>query len=206
MRVLGRVITAIIACAIRFVHNVFHCTRRRRHRRDIDFSRPCWVRARITGREMRECASASFHLRSLYRLPSLRRRNQMDTAACYFHQATHLKAHGGDRSVLSHHTTPPCTYQELGKKRMRSPMALQVNSMGRVDIQVRTARVEQDRQPVALELLYGRRGANFNRAATAAWWRAVWRDSEPHEAHFAKMHRTILKDMAGTLRRPRLSL
>ena len=50
--VMGRVITTIIAVAIRFVSDVFHCTRRRFHRRDIHFSRPCWMRARITERGM----------------------------------------------------------------------------------------------------------------------------------------------------------
>ena len=73
-------------------------------------------------------------------------------------------------------------------------MALQVNSMGRVGIQVKTIRVEQDQKSVVLELLYGRHGTDFNRATT--WWRTLWRDSEPHETHFVKMHRPILKDMA----------
>ena len=90
------------------------------------------------------------------------------------------------------------------KKRTQSSTALQVNSMGRVDIQVKMMRVEQDRQSVVLELHCGRHATDFNRATT--WWRALWRGSEPHETHFVKIHRPIPKDMSATLRRPRLSL
>ena len=90
------------------------------------------------------------------------------------------------------------------KTSMRSSMSLQVNAMRRVDIQVKKIRLEQDRQSVVLELRYGRHETDFNRATT--WWRTLWRDSEPHETHFVKMHRTILKAMADTLRRLRLSL
>ena len=49
---------------------------------------------------------------------------------------------------------------------MRSSMAPQVNSIGRVDIQVKTIRVDQDRQAVALEQRYGRHVADFNREPT----------------------------------------
>ena len=45
------------------------------------------------------------------------------------------------------------------KKSTRSPVALQVNSKGRVDIQVKTIRVERDRQSVVLELHYSTRQA-----------------------------------------------
>ena len=83
--------------------------------------------------------------------------------------------------MLREHTTSSPT-----KKCMRSSMALQVNSMGRVDIQVKTIRVEQDRQSVILELRYGRHGTDFNCATT--WWRTLWRDSEPHETHFVKIY------------------
>ena len=87
----------------------------------------------------------------------------------------------------------------LTKTRTRSSMALQVNSMGRVDIQVKTIRVEHDRQSVVLELRYGRHETDMNRAAS--WYRTLWRGSNPYETHFIKMYRPILKDMGATLRR-----
>ena len=105
--------------------------------------------------------------------------------------------------MLSEHTTSSPI-----KKRMSSSMVLQVNSMGLAwifnIIQVKTIRVEQDRQSVVLELHYGRHGTDLNRATT--WWRTLWRDSEPHETHFVKIQQPILKNMADTLRRLRLSL
>ena len=78
-------------------------------------------------------------------------------------------------------------------------MALQVNSMGRVDIQVKTIHVERDRQSVVLELRYGRHETDLNRATS--WYRALWQDSNPHKTHFIKMYRPIFKDMGATLRR-----
>ena len=50
-----------------------------------------------------------------------------------------------------------------------------------------------DHQSVVLEPHYSRHGTDFNLATT--WWRALWRNSEPHDAHFVKMHRPILKGM-----------
>ena len=76
--------------------------------------------------------------------------------------------------------------------------------MGRVDIEVKMIRVEQDRQLVVLELRYGRHRTDLSRAMT--WWRNLWHDSEPHEAHCVKMYRPIVKDMADTQRRLRLAL
>ena len=73
-----------------------------------------------------------------------------------------------------------------------------------LDVHVKAMRVEQDRQSVVLELRYGRHATDFNRTTT--WWRSLWRDSEPHETHFVKMHRPILKGMTDTLSRLRLSL
>ena len=65
---------------------------------------------------------------------SLKRRKTMGTATC-----CHLKAHRGEQSMLSEPKTSSRT-----KKRMRLAMALQGNSMGRVAIQVKMIRVEQD--------------------------------------------------------------
>ena len=48
-------------------------------------------------------------------------------------------------------------------------MALQVSS--KVDIQVKTMRMEQDRLTVILELRCSRLVEDFNRAAT--WWRTL---------------------------------
>ena len=92
------------------------------------------------------------------------------------------------------------------KKGKSSRMVLLVSSMGRVDtcIQVNMIRVEQDGQSVVLELRYGRHVTDFNRATTG--YRTLWQDSKPHETHFIKMHRPILKDMGTTLRRRLLSL
>ena len=73
--------------------------------------------------------------------------------------ATHLKARGGDRRILIEPTA-----SSLTNKRMRSSMALQVNSMGRVDIQVKMTGVEQDCQSLVLGLRYGRHRTNFNHA------------------------------------------
>ena len=92
------------------------------------------------------------------------------------------------------------------KKRTQSSTALQVNSMGRVDIQVETIRVEHelhDRQSVVLELHYGRHKPDFSRATT--WWRTYWKDSEPHETHAVKMHRPFLHETADIPRRHRIS-
>ena len=63
--------------------------------------------------------------------------------------------------MISEHTTSSPT-----KERMRSTMALQVNSMGRVDNEVKTIRIEQNRQSVVLELRYSRHMTDFNPAAT----------------------------------------
>ena len=63
------------------------------------------------------------------------------------------------------------------RKRTRSSMALQVNSMGPVDIQVKTIHVERDRQSVVLELRYGRHETDLNRATS--WYRTLWQDSNP---------------------------
>ena len=76
--------------------------------------------------------------------------------------------------------------------------------MGRVDIQLNTICVGQDRQSVFLELRYGRHATDFNRATT--WWRTLWRNSEPHEIHFVNTHQPILKYIAESLRRRCLSL
>ena len=67
----------------------------------------------------------------------------MGTATCHhldLHDivVTLLKVHGGEQIMLNEPKTSLPT-----RKRMRSPMALQVNSMGRVDIQVKTIRMEQ---------------------------------------------------------------
>ena len=94
------------------------------------------------------------------------------------------------------------------RKRTRSLMALQlsqqVNSMGRVGIQVKLIRVEQDRQSVVLELCYSRHEADSNHATT--WWRKYWKEPEPHEPHAAKRHRPFRKEMADIPRRQRLAL
>ena len=82
-------------------------------------------------------------------------------------------------------------------------MALQVNSMGRVDIQVKMIRVQHDRQSVALELHYGRHETESSHATT--WWRTYWKDSEPHEGHAVKMHRPFHKEMADIPRRRRFA-
>ena len=92
--------------------------------------------------------------------------------------------------MLNEQTSSPHT-----KKRTRSPMALQVDSLGRVDISGKTTRAEQDRLSAVSELCYGRHVADFMINRAAAWWRALWRDSEPREAHFAKIHRPIIKGM-----------
>ena len=96
--------------------------------------------------------------------------------------------------MLSEPTTSLIT-----KNRTRSSMALQVNSMGHVDIQVKTIHVERDRQSVVLELRYGRHETDLNRATS--WYRTLWQDSNPHETHSIKMYHPILKDMGATLRR-----
>ena len=82
------------------------------------------------------------------------------------------------------------------KKRTRSSMALQVNSTGRVDIQVKMICVQRDHQVVVLELQYGRHEAGLNHATS--WYRTLWQDSKPHETHLIKMHCPILKDMGDT--------
>ena len=132
-------------------------------------------------------------------LDSLKRRNQMGTATCCHLDLAHLKARGGEQSTLS----DPKISSPI-KKHIRSSMALQVNSIGRVDIQVKKMRAEQDRQSVVLALCYSRHETDFNCATT--WWRTLWRDSEPHETHFGKTPRPNLKDMADTLRQRRFSL
>ena len=86
------------------------------------------------------------------------------------------------------------------KKRTRSSMALQVNSMGRVDIQVKMINTRGTRSSVSglrlvLELRYGRHGTDFNRATT--WWRTSCQDSEPHTTHVVKMHRPSTADPKG---------
>ena len=80
-------------------------------------------------------------------------------------------------------------------------MALQVDSMRHVDIQVKMihVRVEHDRQSVALELHYSRHETDSSHATT--WWRTYWQDSEPHETHPVKMHRPFLKETADIPRR-----
>ena len=87
------------------------------------------------------------------------------------------------------------------KKRMRSSMALQVNSTGRADIQVKPEMI-RDHQVVVLELQYGRHETGLNHATS--WYRTLWNDSEPHETHLIKMHRPILKDMGDTIRQESL--
>ena len=52
--------------------------------------------------------------------------------------------------LSSSEPTPPSPT----KGRVRSSVALEVNSMGRVDIQLKTIRVEQGRQSVVLALRY----------------------------------------------------
>ena len=88
------------------------------------------------------------------------------------------------------------------KKRMRSSMALQVNSTGGVDIQVKMIRVQRDHQVVVLELQYGRHETGLHHATS--WYRTLWKDSGPHETHLIKMHRPILKDMGDTIRQESL--
>ena len=78
-------------------------------------------------------------------------------------------------------------------------MAPQVNSMGRVDIQVKMIRVERDHQSVVLELRYGRHETGLNHATS--WYRTLWQDTKPHKTHLVKIYRPILKDMGATLRR-----
>ena len=113
---------------------------------------------------------------------------------CRHLDLAHLKVRGGELNMLSEPTNSLLT-----KKRARSSMALQVNSMGRVDIQVKMMHVERDRQSVVLELRYGRQEPDLNRVTS--WYRALWQDSNPRETHFIKMYRPILKAMGATLRR-----
>ena len=118
----------------------------------------------------------------------------MGTATCRHLDLAHLKVRGGELSMLNEPTNSLLT-----KKHMRSSMELQMNSMGRVHIQVKTVHVERDRQSVVLELRYGRHETDLNRATS--WYRTLWQDSNPNDTHFIKMYRPILKDMGATLRR-----
>ena len=86
----------------------------------------------------------------------------MGTATCrHLNLVTLLKVRGGEQNMLSE----PKTSSPI-RKRMRSSMALQVNSIGCVGNQVKMIRVEQDRQSVVLELHYGRHEADSNHATT----------------------------------------
>ena len=122
----------------------------------------------------------------------------MGTATYRHLDLAHLKVRGGEPSMLSAPTASLPT-----KNRTRSPMALQMNSMGPVDIQVKTIHVERDRQSVVLELLYARHETDLTRATS--WYRTLWQESNPHETYTIKVHRPILKDMGATLRRRRES-
>ena len=122
----------------------------------------------------------------LHRLYSLTRRKPMGTATFrHLDLVTLLKVHGGLPGGEQNMLSEPKTSLPIGKC-TRSSMALQVNSMGRVDIQVKMIRVEHDQQSVAFELHYGRHETDSSHATT--WWKTYWKDSERHETHAVKMH------------------
>ena len=70
------------------------------------------------------------------------------------------------------------------RKHTGSSMALQVNSMGRVDVQVKMTRVEHDWQSVALELHYGRHETDSNHATTSRFWIEKARRKRKKSVHF----------------------
>ena len=67
---------------------------------------------------------------------------------------------------------------------MRSSMALQENSTGRVDIKVIRAQRDHQDLVVVLELQYGRHETGLNHATS--WYRTLWKDSDPHETRLIK--------------------
>ena len=69
------------------------------------------------------------------------------------------------------------TDTSIRKNCIKSSIALQVNFMGRADVQVRMTHLERDRQSVVLELRYGRHEVDLNRATS--WYRALWLDPTP---------------------------
>ena len=75
------------------------------------------------------------------------------------------------------------------RKRTKSSMALQLDSTGLVDIQVKMTRMGRDRHSVSLELQYEGQGKGLNQATS--WFRTLWKDSRPHETRRIKMYPPI---------------
>ena len=75
------------------------------------------------------------------------------------------------------------------RKRTKSSMALQVDSTGPVDIQVKTTRVGRDRHAVVFELQYEGRETGLNHATS--WFKTLWKDSRPHETRRITMYPPI---------------
>ena len=90
------------------------------------------------------------------------------------------------------------------RRRTRSSMAVQVNSMGRVDIQVRMIIITRGTRTTISGLRSSLRQAQAilqSRDYLVVDVLEVWNDSEPHETHTVKVHRPFLQETADIPRR-----